>query len=164
MKTTMTSVAVALVVTILAIALMFEVVAMGEGTEVEYIRTAEASVEIPEVVLPPKETVEIADYSDIKRGTHGGQCVEFIKEYLQTYTTNPNFRGHARDIIPNSDVPEVGAAVLTNEPTGHAALVIAIMGDELVLAESNYRLDERITLGRTLKVGDPRIRGYYTFN
>lgn len=44
----------------------------------------------------------------------------------------------------------------------HVAVVVGIIGDNLVLAESNYNYDERIDIGRTVPVNSPNIRGYIT--
>lgn len=96
--------------------------------------------------------------------THGGQCVEFIQRYLESYYTHPNFRGVARNIVPNSQEPKVGSAVLTRESKdGHAALIVAIEGDELVLAESNFTEPEMVSVGRRIKITDERIVGYFNF-
>lgn len=111
------------------------------------------------------QPVEVATTSmNIRDGGYGGQCVSWIKALYDTYAHWPDFRGNADSVPTNSETPVVGAAVLTMEPTGHAAVVIGIEDGELVLAESNYNGDERITVGRRLAIGDPRIRGYYVFD
>lgn len=110
------------------------------------------------------QPIEILDIQDIKPGTKGGQCVSFIQKYLNTYYTFPGFRGHARDIQPNSYTPSIGAAVLTHEGEYHTALIIALDGDDMYLAESNYHGDEIISVGRKLSVKSQKIRGYYTFS
>ena len=100
-------------------------------------------------------------------GKYGGQCVEFIQRLFKSYYTYPDFRGDARTIIPNAIKPEVGAAVLTVERSsvGHVAIVTAIDEDagELTLADSNYGQDEIVHIGRKMKIGDLRIRGYFVF-
>lgn len=90
--------------------------------------------------------------------------MEFIQRYYDAYYTHPEFRGYAGDVVPNSSEPRVGASVLTNEPTGHAAIIVAIYEGSLVLAESNYYGDERVSVGRKIQIDDPRIRGYFDFN
>jgi len=94
-------------------------------------------------------------------GQVGGQCVLFIQNLFQNYE---QFGGRAIDIVSNIDMPAVGEIVLTTESeTGHVALIYKIENDELILAESNYGNDEKITVGRRLKIGDPVIRGYFDF-
>lgn len=97
-----------------------------------------------------------------KAGSHGGQCVTFIQNLFKKYNTE--FRGRAVDIQPNEDSPAVGRVVLTNESyVGHVAAILAIEGDYLVLAESNYGMDEKVTVGRKLDRNSEVIRGYFSF-
>lgn len=110
------------------------------------------------------QNIEILDTHDVIPGSKGGQCVAWIQNYFGTYYTNPTFRGHARYIKPNATTPTIGAAVLTHEGEYHTALVIAVDGNEIVLAESNYKGDERITVGRRLNINSPKIRGYFNFS
>ena len=115
-------------------------------------------------MLQPEVHMEIqkmVPYSDIKNDEYGGQCVEWIKKYLNMYGTS--FAGNAVDIIPNSYAPSIGSAVLTIEPIGHAALIIGIEGSEIIVAESNYNGDELIDVGRRINMYDSRIRGYFVF-
>lgn len=90
-------------------------------------------------------------------GQYGGQCVVFIQDYYDAYD---KFKGDASNIVPNSTIPEVGSAVLT---TGHTALIYKIEGEKIFLIESNQHYDEKITIGRTLNINDPSIRGYFKF-
>lgn len=101
----------------------------------------------------------------IRAGTHGGQCVEFIQRLLGTFYTFPAFRGIARDIRPSTTTPAIGEAVLLRDgPLGHAALIYAIDGDELVLLESNLNgTSELISWGRRMPINSPTIRGYFAF-
>ena len=66
--------------------------------------------------------------------------------------------GDARTWKPNINIPIVGSAVLFEN---HVALVIGIIGNHIVLAESNYNLDRRIDIGRTVPINSSSIRGYY---
>ena len=98
-------------------------------------------------------------------GQHGGQCVDFVKRFYgwpkscDAWGCKP--LGAAEDIKANLTSPEVGAIVLLHEgPKGHAAIVIGYNGAEIELAESNYKFDQKITVGRKLFVWDQRIRGY----
>ncbi|HEC66410.1 MAG TPA: hypothetical protein ENI23_14075 [bacterium] len=102
-------------------------------------------------------------------GEYGGQCVFFVQQFLKIFQdcnivdceAYP-FRGYAGDIIPNSNKPEIGSAVLL--AFGHTAVIIDIVGDELELAESNYSYDEIIKVGRKIKKTDEKIIGYFNFN
>lgn len=99
-------------------------------------------------------------------GTHGGQCVEFVQRYKQSYYTHPEFRGWASNIVPNSLTPKIGDAVLLYEgPHGHAALIADIVDGELILAESNYLKNDLgiIRIGRRVALTSGRIRGYFNF-
>jgi len=112
----------------------------------------------------PAQNIQILDTHEIQEGIHGGQCVTWIQRYFNSYYTHPDFRGHAKDITPNSIEPRIGSAVITTEGEGHAALIIAIDEDNLILAESNYRGDEKVTKGRILTKDSHLIRGYFNFS
>lgn len=111
-------------------------------------------------VLPvfygPVQTHKIKKTTTYAKGTFGGQCVTFARNYL--HITSKAFGGFAGRIKPNSQTPAVGTVVLTHN---HAAIVQGIVGGELVLIESNWHLDQRITTGRHLAITDPTIRGYF---
>ena len=98
-------------------------------------------------------------------GEHGGQCVEFIQRELDTYYSNPTFRGVAGKIEPNSVEPKLLSAVITQESRlGHTALIIDIADDYLILSESNLiENEERIKVGRQLKKDNELIIGYFDF-
>jgi hypothetical protein len=87
------------------------------------------------------------------QGKWAGQCVRFVNKVLGT-----NIRGDASDWQPNFDYPIPGAAVLFDN---HVAIVAGIVGDHIALIESNYSLDERIDVGRTVPINSPKIRGYF---
>lgn len=109
-------------------------------------------------------TETLVDVVKELHGTVGGQCVTFIQTLFKSYYTDPDFRGLARNIKPNSDVPEVGSAVLTMESKkGHVALIVAIEGNDLILAESNYSRDEVVSVGRKLSIESKYIVGYFNF-
>ncbi|KKL61559.1 hypothetical protein LCGC14_2194110 [marine sediment metagenome] len=105
-----------------------------------------------------------------KTGDYGGQCVYFVQQFLDIFQdcklndcdSHP-FRGSAKYIVPNLEDPEIGTAVLFNTIYGHTAVVIGIYDNELELAESNYNLDERVSIGRRVPIDDPDIRGYFKF-
>lgn len=81
-----------------------------------------------------------------------GQCVRFVNKLL-----GMEIKGNAWDWKPETQYPVVGGAVLFQK---HVAVVVGIIGDHIVLAESNYSWDERVDIGRTVKIGDASIRGY----
>ena len=108
--------------------------------------------------IPP---MVIGDYHDIKEGSWGGECVLWLKKYLNTKETAPTFRGTAGDIQPTSQTPEVGSIVLLREGAeGHSALVIAMDDTDIYIADSNYNGDGIIHKGRKIEKGSARIRGY----
>lgn len=113
-------------------------------------------------LLPEKTFLE--KFID-RDGEYGGECVEFIQIEYKSYYTHPGFRGHASNIKPNSNIPEVGGAILTTEwsGVGHTSIAAEIDGDELILVESNYHLNKKIKVGRRINIRDPRIRGYFNF-
>lgn len=93
---------------------------------------------------------------------HAGQCVEYIQYITGNYK---NIKGIAGKIKPNTQEAYPGHAIITTEGRyGHIALVIDIIGDKLILAESNYRGDEIVQTGRKMNINDERIIGYFDFN
>jgi hypothetical protein len=99
---------------------------------------------------------------EARAGKDGGQCVEFIQSLFKK---TEKFKDRAIDIVPNTDKPAVGIVVLTTESDkGHAAYIYKMTDTELFLAESNYGMDEKITVGRRLLINSPVIRGYFDFN
>ena len=103
-----------------------------------------------------KQSLRGRAYSE--NGGRGGQCVAFIQRFLGV---TGDFRGYAGDINPNTNTPRVGRIVLLDYKIGHAALIIGFDGEWLELAESNYNLDEIVTVGRKLNINDASIRGYF---
>ncbi len=96
-----------------------------------------------------------------REGEDGGQCVAFIENLFGNWEA---MNGSASEIVPNSDSPGVGKVVIMGDSEkGHVALIYRMEGDEMILAESNYRWDEKITVGRRLSVKSPKIRGYFSF-
>jgi hypothetical protein len=95
-------------------------------------------------------------------GEWGGQCLAFVKDVLGL-GEDPKFRGHAAEVMPNSDVPEKGGVVLlAGNKWEHVAIIYDITDQgDLVLLESNWNGDERIVFGRTLATSSTQIRGYY---
>lgn len=84
----------------------------------------------------------------------GGQCVKFVNEVLGT-----KIAGNAWDWKPTTSVPIVGGIVIFKN---HVAIVVGVIGDAIILAESNWSRndDEKIDIGRTVLITDPSIKGY----
>lgn len=84
-------------------------------------------------------------------------CVSYAR-YKAQATFGPI--GMAKNLIPNSQSPEVGAIVITSESRfGHQAYVTEVWADEIVVEEANYQ-PCKVTK-RTIKRDSPLIRGYY---
>lgn len=91
------------------------------------------------------------------------QCVVYIRKI----TGDIRVAGRAMTIKPETQVPEVGAVVLTKESlpgtnSGHVALVKGIVDGNLILEEANYTSSKigNVTVGRELPIDSPLIRGY----
>lgn len=88
-------------------------------------------------------------------GTSYSQCVIYAQSKglkLQGY-------GYARNYPTNSDTPNVGGFIKTNESSaGHLAYIVGIDGDNITIEESNYR--RGYITRRTLNIADPIIKGY----
>ena len=94
-------------------------------------------------------------------GAWGGQCVMFVK-YLLGY--DKDFHGHAAEIQPNSDHPEVGQVVLlAGTKWEHVAVITDISKEAITIIESNWHGDERIVVGRQVPLDSWQIRGYYHY-
>ena len=82
-------------------------------------------------------------------------CVLFSKDYLGITET----LGVARFIKATSTEPKIGSMVLLKEGTlGHVGVVLDVNNDEIWIVESNYK--PCMITYRSLKIGDPRIKGY----
>ena len=93
-------------------------------------------------------------------GKKGNQCVQFVRSFLGA----SEISGMARNTKTNSQTPEIGSVIKTNESSkGHIGVVIKIEDKTLWIVESNVPLgSERIGI-RKFKLDDPRILGYYVF-
>lgn len=61
------------------------------------------------------------------------QCVL----YVRSVTGNEKVRGYAGNLEPEGHVPKVGAVALDRR-YGHVSVVVAILGDKLVLHDANW--------------------------
>lgn len=92
------------------------------------------------------------------------QCVV----YVRLVTGNPLIHGRAKDIVPNSTVPQVGAVVKLDESyNGHVAIVKDIKDGNLVLSEANLINSKNggpVVNGRLIPINSSEILGYITNN
>jgi hypothetical protein len=95
----------------------------------------------------------------------GGQCGEFIHNFVTDYPTGLNTLDQKMTTI-NSNTPSVGSVVILDESypgtnTGHVAMVNAIANGKLRLTESNYVGKEIVSNDREIDINYPKIKGYF---
>jgi hypothetical protein len=100
-----------------------------------------------------------------RQNSYGGQCGEFIHNFLTDYKYGLNTLQQKKTMI-NSYLPQAGAAVITNEQfpgtnTGHVAMVNKVENGYIYLTESNYGGNEMVTNDRRLPIDSPKIEGYF---
>jgi len=100
-------------------------------------------------------------------GVKGGQCGEFIHNFVEDYPYGVNTEEQREALVNVSkeETPRVGYVLLSNEgTTGHSAMVnwVSPDGKTIKLTESNYNGDERVDNTRTIQTDDPRILGYFS--
>jgi surface antigen len=84
-------------------------------------------------------------------------CVSFAKQ-LTGYMDSV---GAARNWPLNAKIPTVGGVVVLNESkAGHVAVIEAVAGSTLTVAESNYIPCQKSQ--RTIEINDSQIIGYWT--
>ena len=107
--------------------------------------------------------VENANTGQIEANNEGYSCVEYVQSKLGV--ADGAFMGDAHTIQPNTDSPEVGDVLLTNEsPWGHVAIIHDIQDKFYILDESNVNGDGKVTIGRKIAADSDKIRGYFTFD
>lgn len=93
------------------------------------------------------------------QGSKGGQCVYFLHKLVDFPNTGNYLKQKIATVntygIPVSKLNDdfrVGDIIITNESPvyGHGALINSILGNDLGLTESNYRLDEKVHHTRRL--------------
>ena len=90
-------------------------------------------------------------------GAKIGECVGFVKKFLHLPAL-----GDAKDYPVNFGWAVIDSVVVLKDgKESHVAIVLGIMGDSIVLGESNRDYKGTVEIGRTLKMNDPRIVGYY---
>lgn len=83
-------------------------------------------------------------------------CVTYAKEVLGR---SKEVWGNAWEIKPTTQVPFVGAVIITTEGRGHVGVVVSVDTTSVTFTESNYK--PCAISQRTLLLEDPRIRGYF---
>jgi len=92
-------------------------------------------------------------------GTKQGQCTVAVRNFLGL--GSDQIKGLAKNNESNSDTPEVGAVIITNESKwGHVGVVLSFTDTEVIIYESNVPLGSERAGIRTLQLNDDRIIGY----
>lgn len=101
-------------------------------------------------------------------GCKGGQCGEFIHQFVEDYPYNVSTVDARRAIvnIPAGEKPRVGDVLLQDYgTTGHSAMVQKVFegtsGTMMQLLESNFIGGETVTSTRSVSVKDPSVLGYF---
>lgn len=104
--------------------------------------------------LQDKRKENQVSWKGYKTGDYGGTCVAFAKKVTGIGGT----WGYGGRNLKLSDTPQIGAVLVEQ---GHVSVIIGIDGNDLILIESNFDRNERITVGRRIEIGNPLIRGFY---
>lgn len=97
------------------------------------------------------------------RGTHQGQCTTAVRNFLGLGADE--IQGLAKNNEPNSENPEVGSVIITDESKyGHVGVVLYFTDTTVTFYESNVPMGSEIAGIRTLQLNDPRIVGYKIIN
>lgn len=138
-----------------------------------FLATGATGIEPPEPVLyngmfddlppiveeVPEETIKTPPDAILGLSGYVGQCISLAKIHANAMGEK---WGNARDIKPNSQEPNIGNLVLTNEShLGHVAVITDIRDNQLILSESNLNWDGLVTHGRELSATSTVIRGYF---
>lgn len=92
------------------------------------------------------------------RGQKIGQCIFGVRRLLGI--GRAQISGIAKYIPTNSDEPRIGAVIKTSESDdGHVGVVLSFTESRIVVAESNYKGDERFGI-REISRQNPQIEGY----
>lgn len=92
-------------------------------------------------------------------GSRQGVCTMAVRKFLGVGANE--IQGVAKNNRSNSQIPEVGAVIITSESSwGHVGIVLSFTETDVTIYESNVPLGSEIAGIRTLKLNDPRIVGY----
>ena len=100
-------------------------------------------------------------------GAWGGQCGEFVHNFVKDYPYGLNGINQKESIIniPKTQLPQVGDVLIQRVAgsTGHVAIVNHVdpKTGKITLTESNWNNNERVSNNRTMSVNSPTISGYY---
>lgn len=101
---------------------------------------------------------QLVAYAKTLEGKRGGQCVVFAR--WLTGADRSKISGMAKTMQTNSRIARVGAIVKTKESkVGHVAVVIAISQNQILVVESNYHWNQKIST-RWINIDSPKISGY----
>lgn len=101
---------------------------------------------------------QLVAYSKTLVGKKGGQCIVFVRQF--TGASRSQVSGMARNLRTNSKTPKIGAIVKTQESIyGHVAIQIAETETQIMVMESNYHWNQRIST-RWINKNSPKIVGY----
>jgi hypothetical protein len=93
--------------------------------------------------------------SDLQ-GRFGGECVIFARNFLD----DSSIKGYARNIKPNSNLPQIGSVILLKMSSlGHVGVILYFDDNVITYIDSNGDFKKKIAI-RTIRVNDKRIKGY----
>lgn len=111
-------------------------------------------IDIPTVYPSLAEHKPVVKIKQVKTNC---QCVPYVKAQLGITESI----GNAKDWKPNTQIPTIGAVVITRESSlGHVGLVTDIQNGYLIISEKNYT-PCTVTHGRWLSVNSPAVIGYW---
>lgn len=97
------------------------------------------------------------------KGQWGGQCVIFVRNFLNT--TKAVVPSVAKKTQTDSQSPQIGDIIKTNESVyGHVAIVIDYTDTTVTILESNVPMGSERIGTRTLPLTSPKILGYKEIN
>jgi hypothetical protein len=101
---------------------------------------------------------ELVARANALKGRKGGQCVVFVRQF--TGVARSQVAGMAKFVKTNSSAPQIGSIVKTKESRyGHVAVVVAITEEQILVVESNYSWNQRISM-RWISKQSSKIVGY----
>ncbi len=93
-------------------------------------------------------------------GTIQGQCVNSVEDFLSL--PEDIIQGAARNLKTNSQIPDIGMIVKTNESEdNHVGVIIDMTLTEIRTYDSNIPLYFEIASTRWLDKSNPKILGYH---
>lgn len=136
--------------------------ANGEGLKYEELKIAWEQQKVREEnerqATEHRRSQELIAKAKALEGRRIGQCVIGVRVFL---AVGPDkISGLAKNTKTNSAKPVVGAIIVTRESwAGHVGVVLAVVGNQALIFETNYRWTGRASM-RWVNLSDPRIVGY----